>query len=687
MMKRSSKLALSLVLAIGASMPAMAQDNFPDVPANHWAFDALVKMKADGILVGYPDGLFRGTRPASRYELAVALNAAYSHLKSLIDGMQTQLDALKGINPQDIQNLKDEVAHLQDEVNAMKGWGDDIAALKKATEEFDKELRSLGVDVEAMKKDLGNLEDRVSSLEKHKLPVDISGDVSFFAVTTNAGTNHTAGLTQDGGAEGFSGSSPLGLFKDLTFLHEGAFTVASNNETGPKWKGTFVVGNMLGTGGFGSQSTLNAGSANQLFSEGREDVYIQDLSIKTDIRVIGATFNAEAGRVAYKLSPYMFQKPITESYFTNERWDDGKYRFDGAILGFNFGAAKLHIWGGNTSDLYSVNGVDQNPIIVSNNRTALTGTEGFLGQTGIVSATGANPNIGTIDQTAAADLGIGLGRNGHLSLGFLVLDQDGRGSFNNAPIDDLVSSGGGNRDVVYGGDADFGFGRFKVSGGFHQSDITGNTTSSYSSHDNQSWDVKAKYTANKFNAYGGYRDVEANYFAPGDWGRLGILQNPANIRGWQGGAYLDLTRAIRVTAEGEWDKGEGGANPGATDASGLTNFGIGQSPFDSSSNIRQLMARVDFRLNPNLSVFGSFQDVKFDNLTSGTAFLGYGYGGSLASAGAANSALIDWTTVGLGYGLSANAKFTLQYQFSNGGDNSGDRLNGGILSSQLSIKF
>ncbi|HWD38213.1 MAG TPA: S-layer homology domain-containing protein, partial [Fimbriimonas sp.] len=185
-MKRSTKLALTIALAAGSVVPALAQDNFPDVPANHWAYDAVAKLKADGILVGYPDGLFRGPRPASRYELAVALHAAYSHLKSLIDGLTDQVKALQNVNPQDIQNLKDQIAHLQDEINAMKGWGDDIAALKKATEEFDRELRSLGVDVEAMKKDLGDLQERVSRLEKRKPAVDISGDMNFFAVTTNS---------------------------------------------------------------------------------------------------------------------------------------------------------------------------------------------------------------------------------------------------------------------------------------------------------------------------------------------------------------------------------------------------------------------------------------------------------------------------------------------------------------------
>lgn len=681
MMKRSTKLALSLVLAVGAAASAMAQDNFPDVPANHWAFDALVKMKADGVLVGYPDGLFRGSRPASRYELAVALNAAYSHLKSLIDGMQTQLDALKATEAQDIQNLKDQIAHLQDEITAMKGWGDDIAALKKATSEFDRELRSLGVDVEAMKKDLGDLQERVSRLEKRKPPIDISGDVNFFAVSTNSGRNGTLGLTTDGQFEGYSGKAAVGLFKDLAFLHEGAFTVAGTNTTGPKWKGTVVVGDAVGATGFGTQSTFSAGGPVYAFSEGKEDVYIQDLSIKTDIGVIGQSFNAEAGRVAYKLSPYMFQRPRTESYYDNERWDDGKYRFDGAILGFNFGSAKLHVWGGNTSNLLSVNGVDLNPLVISNTRTSFANgsgvyTEGIYGTNNIKSGSYAGSGyIGTIDKTAAADLGFGVGANGHVSLGYLLLEQEANTTLPGVGLtDDLVASGAANRDQVLGGDADLGFGRFKLAGGFHLSELTANFNP-VNSRDNQSWDVNAKYSADKFHVYGGYRAVDKDYFAPGDWGRLGIIQNPGNIRGWQGGGSFDLGKVIRVTAEGEWDKGQGGSDTGD---------GLGYSPFDSSTNIRQLTARLDLRLNPNFSVFGSFQDVKFDNLQGGTAFLG----STGSGAAGASSALIDWTTIGLGYGLSANAKFSLAYQFANGGDNgSGDRINGGILTSQLSIKF
>jgi hypothetical protein len=632
-------------------------------------------MKADGLLVGYPDGLYRGARPASRYELAVAMHAVYSHLKSLIDGLQGQIDGLKnGVTQADLQNLKDQIAHLQDEINAMKGWGDDIAALKRATEEFDKELRSLGVDVEAMKKDLGDLQERVTRLEKRKPAVDISGDLNFFAVTTNGGKNGEYGLDQDGKLEGDSGGRPTGLLHDLAFLHEGAFHVAGTNETGPKWQGTFVVGNMLGTGGFGTQSTFGptvntAGRGNTYaYEQGNEDVYVQDLSARFDINVIGLAFNAEAGRVAYKLSPYMFQRPKTETYFDNERWDDGKYRFDGAILGFNFGSAKLHVWGGNTSNLTSVDGIDLNPLVIANTRIVNGNSEGFGGTLNQAVTPGANGILGTIDQTAAADLSIGLGPNGHLSLGYLVLDQNGRDA---AGVDNLLDTGAADRDSVLGADAAFGFGRFKVSGGFHESDLTANANA-VNSHDNQSWDAKVKYDANSFNLWGGYRQIDNDYFAPGDWGRLGIIQNPGNIKGWQAGAFLDVTKSVRLTATGEWDKGE------SNEANVSTFTG---SPFDTNSNIRQLMARLDLRVNPNLSLYGAWQDTTFSTLDQ--AFFG-GTGTDHAN--------YDWTTIGLGYGLSANAKFNLAYQFSNVGTVDGfgtslARYNGGILTSQLTIKF
>ena len=45
-------------------------DLFPDVPANHWAYEYVTKLKHAGILTGYPDGNFDGDRMMTRYEFA-----------------------------------------------------------------------------------------------------------------------------------------------------------------------------------------------------------------------------------------------------------------------------------------------------------------------------------------------------------------------------------------------------------------------------------------------------------------------------------------------------------------------------------------------------------------------------------------------------------------------------------------
>jgi hypothetical protein len=82
MKNRMLSLALSAAMTAMFAIPAMAQDNFPDVPENHWAFEAIENLKREGILVGYPDGTYKGPRATTRYELAVALNAAYQRLKT-----------------------------------------------------------------------------------------------------------------------------------------------------------------------------------------------------------------------------------------------------------------------------------------------------------------------------------------------------------------------------------------------------------------------------------------------------------------------------------------------------------------------------------------------------------------------------------------------------------------------------
>lgn len=43
---------------------------FPDVAENHWAYEYVTKIAGNGIVEGYPDGLFKGNRMMTRYEFA-----------------------------------------------------------------------------------------------------------------------------------------------------------------------------------------------------------------------------------------------------------------------------------------------------------------------------------------------------------------------------------------------------------------------------------------------------------------------------------------------------------------------------------------------------------------------------------------------------------------------------------------
>jgi len=65
------------IIGIGALCFAAGEKvgiaRFSDVPADHWAADAVTELADQGVLQGYPDGTFNGERAVTRYELAVTL--------------------------------------------------------------------------------------------------------------------------------------------------------------------------------------------------------------------------------------------------------------------------------------------------------------------------------------------------------------------------------------------------------------------------------------------------------------------------------------------------------------------------------------------------------------------------------------------------------------------------------------
>jgi hypothetical protein len=637
-------------------MPAIAQDNFPDVPENHWAYKELARLKAEGLLVGYPDGLFRGGRPASRYEMAVAIHAAWANLKGITDGLKGQIDdILKRIDgaptKADLDNLRAAIDALQ---NQVKVNSDDIAGLRRLIDEFRGELQKLGADVDQMKKDIAALDARVTDLEKSKLPFDVHGDVNLFAVGGYSGHDDEFGMSVDARPLGFGrgdySGDPVGITRDLTVLHEGALKLDSNNKTGPKWHATFVFGNMIGEGsilastpagtGFGNQGTINAFEP---FGEAESSWYAQSFYVDFDTSIASLGFNAKVGRVGYKINPYLFQRPDNTPYFQNERWDNGEWMFDGAILGFKFGSAKLNVFGGRNSSRLATNGTELQPMFAGNetfNFSPYGQTNGVLG----------------IDQSLGAHLQLPLGDKGAINLAYLFLDSN-----------DVVNNGSSvlepfNRVAVFGGDFNYDLSnKLSIYGGYGKSNLLYNDDVKFD-EDNAAWWVGLKYGNHddKWGIGAGYRSIDPLYAAPGAWGRIGTLWNPTDLEGFHVGGWLKIGDNLELSAKGEFLRGRD------TDSSALTH----------DDKVTRLNVGLDYKLSSSSS------------LTLGLENVGWDFDGG-------GEPRQTWYSVGFNFGLGSNTNLRLFWQVSdtdadgvaNFGFFGSERARGGLIGTQLSVKF
>lgn len=112
-----------------------------DVPAGHWAKDFIDRLISKGIILGYPDGTFRGTQNLTRYEAAAMI-------ARLLDSISNDPALRQSLN------------------------GDDLKSLQNAIQELAADLAALGVRVSDLeedsisKADFSRLETRIEELGK-----------------------------------------------------------------------------------------------------------------------------------------------------------------------------------------------------------------------------------------------------------------------------------------------------------------------------------------------------------------------------------------------------------------------------------------------------------------------------------------------------------------------------------------
>ena len=108
-MKKS--LVLAMAMALGVTASAYAANPFSDVPAGHWAYDAVNKLAAAGVVDGYPDGTYGGDKLMTRYEMAQIVAKAMAkgaNVDKLAAEFADELDSL-GVRVANLEKKSDNV--------------------------------------------------------------------------------------------------------------------------------------------------------------------------------------------------------------------------------------------------------------------------------------------------------------------------------------------------------------------------------------------------------------------------------------------------------------------------------------------------------------------------------------------------------------------------------------------------
>ena len=122
-MKKTLVSALATALVVGAASTTFAAANpFSDVPRDHWAYDAVTQLAADGVVEGYGDGTYRGDRNITRYEMAQMVAKAMAKENMPVSD-RALVDRLAAEFADELNNLGVRVSNLEKHADMVKWNG------------------------------------------------------------------------------------------------------------------------------------------------------------------------------------------------------------------------------------------------------------------------------------------------------------------------------------------------------------------------------------------------------------------------------------------------------------------------------------------------------------------------------------------------------------------------------------
>lgn len=151
MMKRYLPVVLSVLLVIALAVPAAAGP-FADVPENHWAYEAVKQLAAYGLVIGFPDGEYKGNEPMTRYQMAMVIARL---LVSLDAQIKAEVEAAKTTIPPEVPVPEKEVVEqpviekIIEKTIVEKLETEELDALKARVAALEDEVGGLDADTKA----------------------------------------------------------------------------------------------------------------------------------------------------------------------------------------------------------------------------------------------------------------------------------------------------------------------------------------------------------------------------------------------------------------------------------------------------------------------------------------------------------------------------------------------------------
>lgn len=525
------KLALVLAVALAFGVGSLFAQTFPDVPFDHWAYDAVATLAEKGIIVGYPDGYFKGNRPLTRYEFAAALRNALERIKAeitppsvdvtslqnAINDLRSRVEKLESAGggvpadvlnrlsaveqqlqqaatKQELQAVRDQVAALQQRVAGIQISPEDIQTLRRLINEFRDELATLGVDVDEMRKDLDALTQRVVALEEKVGKFSVGGFATYI----------------------MRAEKPKDVANPPTDLNGVAL------KPNDKWLRNLFTGYDVDVNlGFKVNETTDVVAS----IWGRDWTAAQDQANIYKLYLTTAPMeNAKltVGKFPFQLTPYTLKLVDPDVYTNIPKFDEGNYIVSGGKLDVDVKPAKVSLFAAKNpraSDFSIV--IPGGPTVdqFAGARVELPNLIQFIPEIGLTYYRAGLTNPGWVNPYAEV-----YGAN-------IVIAP---------PVKNLSIVGE--------------WAQFKADDDTHAAKID---------EDNTALDAAIAYAVtDDIKVKAGYKKIGQNYFAPGYWERILWLRNPSNIKGGYGDISWTGLKNLALNIHGAFYEIDKGASAG-----------------------------------------------------------------------------------------------------------------------------